>query len=105
MIQINIITKDREQAEEITTLLFEERLVVNEFIINDMTGRNPNERGNLTSEKEVLIVGTTKALLFNAIDQLLQLKYGEHMPIIYAIPIVYINSEQSDYLRQNTAKV
>lgn len=105
MVQLHIICKDSEQAKEITTLLYEERLVLNEIIVNDVTGRHPNDDGELTSIEEVLIIGTTKALLFNAIDELLQLKYPDKMPIIYATPIVYMNIKQSDYLKSNTYKV
>lgn len=105
MIQLHIICNDTEQAKEITTLLFEEQLVLNEIIVNDVTGRHPNDDGQLTSIEEVLIIATTKALLFRAIDELLQLKYPNNMPIIYATPIVYMNNEQNDYLKNNTAKV
>ena len=105
MIQLHIICQDRDQAKEITTLLYEEKLVTNELIINDVTGRHPNDNGELTSIKEVLIIGTTKALLFNTIDELLQLKYPDDMPVIYATPIVYMNADQSSHLRDNTSKV
>lgn len=105
MIQLHIICKDAQQAEEITTLLYEEQLVLNECIVNDVTGRHPNDKGTLTSINEVFIIATTKALLFNAIDELLQLKYPETMPIIYATPIVYMNMEQSEFLKNNTSKV
>lgn len=105
MIQLNIICQNEEQAKEITTLLYEEKLVLNEFIVKEVIGRHPNDQGELTSISEVLIVGTTKALLFSAIDELLQLKYSHDMPIIYATPIVYINSVQSDEIRDFTAKV
>lgn len=105
MVQLHIICNDTEQAKEITTLLFEEKLVLNECIVNDVTGRHPNDKGILTSVKEVFIIATTKALLFSAIDELLQLKYPDNMPIIYATPIVYINTEQSDLIKNNTSKV
>lgn len=105
MIQLHIISRDARQAKEITTLLFEEKLVLNEVIVNDVTGRHPNDSGQLTSIEEVLIIGTTKALLFNAIDELLQLKYPDNMPIIYAVPIIYMNMEQTEFLKNNTAKV
>jgi len=105
MVQLHIICRDSEQAKEITTLLYEEKLVLNEIIVNDVTGRHPDDNGELTSIEEVLIIGTTKALLFKAIDELLQLKYPETMPIIYATPIVYMNAEQSEHLKNNTSKV
>ena len=65
MIQLHIITKNEEQANEITSILYEEKLVMNEFILKEVVGRIPNQAGTLTNINEVLIVGTTKALLFN----------------------------------------
>ena len=105
MIQLHITSRSIEQAKEITTLLYEEKLILNEYIIKEVVGRHPNDRGELTNVEEILIVGTTKALLFTAIDELLQLKYPDEMPVIYATPIVYMNAEQSNHLRINTAKV
>lgn len=105
MIQLNIISQSLEQAKDITSLLHKKQLVVNEFMIKEVIGRHPNDQGELTNIEEVLIVGTTKALLFNDIDQLLQEHFPEDMPILYATPIVYMNSDQSDDLRNNTAKV
>ncbi len=105
MIQINIISKNIEQANEITTLLFEEKLVMNEYILKEVVGRLPNDKGSLSSVDEVLIVGTTKALLFKTIVELLELKYDKQLPIIYAVPIVYMEESQSESIRSGTAKV
>lgn len=105
MIQLHIITKNEEQANEITSILYEEKLVMNEFILKEVVGRVPNQSGTLTSINEVLIVGTTKALLFNKINTLLQNKYDGNMPVIYAVPIVYMDPIQTEELINGTAKV
>lgn len=105
MIQLHIITKDINQANEITTLLFEEKLVLNEYILREVIGRHPNDNGKLTNINEVLIVATTKALLFNPINKLLRLNYQDNMPILYAVPIVYMDESQTEDIRNGTAKV
>ena len=105
MIQLHIITKDIEQANEITSLLYEEKLVLNEYILREVVGRHPNDQGQLTSVDEVLIVATTKALLFNTINKVLKKKYTDDMPIIYAVPIVYMDEAQTEELKSRTAKV
>ncbi|WP_026753247.1 hypothetical protein [Sediminibacter sp. Hel_I_10] len=105
MIQINIITKNVLQAQEITSLLYQEKLVLNEYILKEVVGRLPNDAGELSNVDEVLIVGTTKALLFKTIVELLKEKYGDKIPIIYAVPIVYMEETQTETLRSGTAKV
>ena len=64
MVQHDIICKDSAQVKEITALLYEEKLVLNEIISNDVTGRHPNDNGELTSIEEILIIGTTKNASF-----------------------------------------
>lgn len=105
MIQLHIITKDIEQANEITSLLYTEKLVLNEYILREVVGRHPNDHGELSSVDEVLIVATTKALLFNTINKVLKEKYKDDMPILYAVPIVYMDESQTEELKSSTAKV
>ena len=105
MIQLNIITKNETQANKITTLLHEHQLVMNEYILKEVIGRLPNQAGKLTSVQEVLIVGTTKALLFSTITKLLRVYYPNDTPIIYAVPIVYMDESQTQDLIDGTAKV
>lgn len=105
MVQLHIITEDIDQANEITTLLYEEKLVLNEYILREVVGRHPNDNGKLTSVNEVLIVATTKALLFNPINKLLRQKYSNNMPIMYAVPIVYMDEIQTEDLKHGTTKV
>ncbi|MGB5370166.1 MAG: hypothetical protein WBN18_07030 [Flavobacteriaceae bacterium] len=39
-------------------------------------------------------MGMTKALLFNTINKLLLKKYRDHMPMLYAVAIIYMDDEQ-----------
>ncbi|WP_299227675.1 hypothetical protein [uncultured Psychroserpens sp.] len=105
MVQLHIISKNIDQANEITTMLHEKDLVMNEYILKEVIGRYPNEKGHLSNSHDVLIVATTKALLFNPINKLLREKYRSDMPIIYAVPIVYMDEQQTEDLKNGTAKV
>ncbi|MFT5847946.1 MAG: hypothetical protein ACJARX_001684 [Psychroserpens sp.] len=105
MIQLHIITKNEDQANRITDLLHEHGLVTNEYILKEVVGRVPDQEGKLTSISEVLIVGTTKALLFSTINQLLKVHYPENTPIIYAVPIVYMDESQTQDVMEGTAKI
>jgi uncharacterized protein involved in tolerance to divalent cations len=105
MIQLNIITQNEDQANRITDLLHEHGLVTNEYILKEVIGRVPNQEGKLTSISEVLIVGTTKALLFSTINKLLKVHYPKETPIIYAVPIVYMDESQTQDVIEGTAKV
>lgn len=35
----------------------------------------------------------------------LSTKYRHNMPILYSVPIIYMNENQTDYIREHTAKV
>ncbi|MEM6517208.1 MAG: hypothetical protein AAF688_13565 [Bacteroidota bacterium] len=105
MVQINIITKNVEQANKITALLYEEKLILNEYILREVVGRLPNDQNELTNVEEVLIVGTTKALLFNTIVKTLEKQWKDNMPVIYAVPIVYMEESQTEAIKEGTAKV
>ncbi|WP_047545408.1 divalent cation tolerance protein CutA [Psychroserpens sp. Hel_I_66] len=105
MIQLNIITKNEDQANRITDLLHEHGLVVNEYILKEVVGRLPNQEGKLTNVDEVLIVGVTKALLFNTINKLIRVHYPKDTPIIYAVPIVYMDEIQTQDVISETAKI
>ncbi|WP_431137057.1 hypothetical protein [Psychroserpens mesophilus] len=98
MVQLHIISKDMHQANEISALLRQEKLVLNDYILKDVVGRHSNVN-------EVLIVATTKALLFNPINKILRKKHKHNMPILYAVPIVYMDELQTEELKSGTTKV
>ena len=59
----------------------------------------------LEKQKQTLIIGKTKALLFNTINKELKEHFYQNMPMLYAVPIVYMDEELASTLRANTAKV
>jgi uncharacterized protein involved in tolerance to divalent cations len=104
MILVHIITNDKEKAREITNFLVAERLILDGITTKvEKTFRTPD--GDIGSEKQFLVRGKTKALLFNTIDQRLRKKYGDDLPTLYSVPIVQMDWRQSSELIEKTEKV
>jgi hypothetical protein len=53
----------------------------------------------------VLVICTTKSLLFNKIDKYLKDTYGKDMPTMYSVPVTSMDWEQSKILVEGTQSV
>lgn len=105
MMSLTIIAKDTRQAEEVAMYLVKEKLVIEANVIeNSSCFRLENNQEVVKSSTAVLIC-TTKSLLFNQIDEYLKGMYGEDMPEMYSVPIIYMDWEQSKSLVEGTKKV
>lgn len=100
MILIHVLTDSMDKAIEISDFLTMERLILNAVIAKDVIIRK-NEKGKMVSKDRVLIMGKTKALLFNKIDKELRKRY-EKMPVLYSVPIAHMDWEQAEYLVKET---
>lgn len=100
MILLHIISDQEEQANEIVDFLIEENLILEAVLLEKVSVRKKEGSTNQT-----LIMGKTKALLFNTIDSLLREKYKEKIPVIYSLPIVNMDWEQSKSLKEDIRKV
>lgn len=105
MIQLHIISDEEEQAIEIVDYLMEENLILEAVVLEKVSVRKKTSEGKPESTTKTLVMGKTKALLFNTIDQLLKDKYQEQMPIIYSMPIVHMDWEQSKELVNEVTKI
>lgn len=105
MILLHAITGDSAQAIEIADFLVKEKLLLNPIIQEQSMGRRKTENGGFESMPQVLLMGKTKALLFYTIDKKLRKKYPDKMPILYSLPIVYMDWEQANELIEETTKV
>ena len=105
MVLIHIICNTDQQATEIVDLLVEEKLILNAVILERVVVRKKGGNGQLQSEKQTLIMGKTKSLLFNNIDERLREKYKDEMPDLYSVPIVNMDWEQTGKLMEETLKV
>jgi len=105
MILAHIIAKDKTQALEIINLLVDKNLLLQAAVSEKMVYEKKDSKGQLTGTKQTLIIGKTKALLFKTINEILKAHFSHNMPMVYAIPIVYMDEELATILRENTAKV
>lgn len=100
-----IAVKNKKQAKEIAKLLLAQDLIYSASISTKKIFSKNLDAGEISYEKQTIIEGKTKALLFSAINQILRITYPENMPMFYAVPIVYMDAEQTQTLRDQTAKV
>ena len=105
MILAHIITQDKEQAMEIINLLMDKKLLFHAIVSEKVVYQKNGCSGKLESGVQTLIIGKTKALLFSTINKLLLKKYPQHMPLLYSVPIVYMDEGQATLLRSHTAEV
>jgi uncharacterized protein involved in tolerance to divalent cations len=105
MILAHIMAVNRSQALEIVDLLMDKELLFQAAISEKTIYRRKTEGGKLISEHRTLIIGKTKGLLFNTINKELKKYFFVDMPMLYAVPIIYMDEELAQLLRENTAKV
>lgn len=105
MILTHIIAKNKKQALQIIKILMQKRLLLHAAISKKIVYRRQGKNGRLERQKQTIIVGKTKAMLFNTISLELKNHFSENMPVLYAIPLVYMDEELAEILRSDTAKV
>lgn len=105
MVLTHILTDTREQAFNCIEILLNKKLLLDASISEKTTYSKNETTGKLVSTSNVLIIGRTKALLFKSIDQELKKNYPKNMPSLYAVPIVYMNEDQTNEIREKTAKI
>lgn len=105
MILAHIIAHNRTQALEIINILMDEKLLLQAAASEKEIYEKKSDDGELICEKKTLIIGKTKALLFSEINNVLKKHFSQNMPMLYAVPIIYMDEELANLLRENTAKV
>ena len=104
MILIHISCETSKQANAIVDFLIDEKLMLNALVSDNLLHKQL-DCGKRSSQPHYLIMGTTKALLFQKINQRVRAAYPENTPLIYAMPIVYMDDTQTTQLKTETEKV
>ncbi len=104
MVLLHIVCENRKQAHSIVDELISEKLVLDAMISDKLLFKRL-ESGERKSEERTLVMGSTKALLFKKINDTIRTKHGSKMPLIYAMPIVYMDEQQTKELLEKTQKV
>lgn len=99
MIQLHIITTKPEQVKEIVELLINERLITGATVI-DTVSSYKSESGEIETVLTNLLIGRTKASLFSTIEGLLQDRYHDKMPVLYAMPVVNMDLKHMAKLKK-----
>lgn len=104
MILLHVVCENREQAQSIVDELVEKKLVLDAMISDKLLFKRLKS-GQKQSHQRTLVMGSTKAHLFKAINDDIRAKYHTNMPLIYAMPIIYMDEQQTIELQQETLKV
>ncbi len=99
MIILHVITKEPDQAGEIVKLLVSEKLITGATIMDALSSYK-NTDGEIDTVSTNLLIGRTKAILFNTIENLLKYKYGDKMPVLYAVPVVNMDVTHMEKLKK-----
>jgi uncharacterized protein involved in tolerance to divalent cations len=104
MILMHIIATSAEQAEKITEILLQEKLVISTSVVDSIKNKKIVNNEIVTSE-EYLILTKTKAALFDAIDKKIRNIFPDNVPLMYSIPIVNMDWKQAEVLVNHTYKL
>lgn len=104
MILLRIVSKSESKIEEIAEILLREKLVI------DVNIKREFDRAEMVNDKLIfspvyLLTAKTRAVLFDSIDQLLNDIYPNHMPEVYAIPIMQMDWKQAKCLTKDVQSV
>ena len=107
MILVHISTDSRPQALEIIDVLLENKLWFNPMLSQKQVFEKHPETGALKSKPTYLVIGKTKSLFFNSINQLLVKMYphSDKMPRLCCLPIVYMVPENAEELLEQSVKI
>jgi uncharacterized protein involved in tolerance to divalent cations len=105
MMSLTLISNNAEQAEEIARYLLIEQLVIEANLIENTTCFRLDKDKQVVRKKSVALICTTKSLLFNKIDECLKEMYGKDMPVLYSVPIINMDWEQSQLIIEGTETV
>jgi uncharacterized protein involved in tolerance to divalent cations len=97
MIELHIITKKPAQVTEMLEMLLIKGLIVGATVL-ESSSSYLSDKGKIKTVPSAMLIGRTKAALFNKIEKLLQEKYGKSIPAIYGMPIVGMDKNHTDKL-------
>lgn len=103
MILLNVLCSSMQQAHDLAEVLLLEHLWVDAFIGEE--GQLMKRRKKETIEEtRVKVQGMTRAVLYDRVNQRIRELYPYDMPILYAVPIVSMDWEQSEHLLKDTSE-
>jgi uncharacterized protein involved in tolerance to divalent cations len=104
MVLVHILSNDITQIEEVTVKLLQLKLIATANIDRDRE-RIEIVNGQIQKRTVNLLTCTTKALLFETINNFLKENYPNNLPELYSTAIVHMDWTLSKFLAENTEKV
>lgn len=104
MVLVNILSNDVSQIEEITVKLLQLKLIATANIDHNRE-RVEIVNGQVQKRTVNLLTCTTKALLFESINNFLKENYSHNLPELYSTAIVHMDWSLSKFLAESTEKV
>ena len=104
MVNLQVITQDEKTANEIIDHLLKERFVLEGIIVENVS-RKRLIGDEIKTEKGFLIKALAKALLFGSINDYIKKHFGGKDVLVYSIPIVHMDGEAQQLLRETTRTV
>ncbi len=102
MIILKILLDKRSEAEKAISSLMDKDLIFDAFLY-------PTEHLNQKSKEKppqpkFMVEARTRALLFAELKQEIRRMYPDKKPPVFAVPIVYMDAEQTKKLKKKTKK-
>jgi uncharacterized protein involved in tolerance to divalent cations len=104
MILLRIVSKSEQKIEQIAEVLLRERLAI-DVNIKRNTERAEIVNDGLVTSQVHLLTAKTRAVLFDNIDKLLNEMYPNHLPEVYALPIMQMDWKQAESLTKDVKSV
>lgn len=104
MILIYILTKNREEAVEISKYLISKELTHSVNILPEIFSFR-REGDEIVEYTETITLVKTKAILYRDIEEHVGKLQKTESPMIFSLPITQINRDLFKLIQQNTAQV
>lgn len=100
MILLYISTTDEKQAEDISDFLLEDRLILDALMFKGERKVRANDAA-ISRTLHFVVECRTRALLYDKISKELEKRYSSAMPLLYSVPIVITDWNQSIELTED----
>ncbi|WP_299215052.1 hypothetical protein [uncultured Aquimarina sp.] len=96
MVKIFIIPKSKSQTDEIIEFLLRGKYLLTVIITEHCVQAKIDAKSRTNRLNRTLISGIIKSLQFNNLNNRLREMFGSNMPVLYSIPIVHMDPQQSE---------
>ncbi|GAA3597419.1 hypothetical protein Q4Q39_20195 [Flavivirga amylovorans] len=96
MVKICIIPKNKSQKDEIIEFLLRGKYLLTVLSMENCVLTKIGTKNRTVRLKKIVISGIIRHLQFNNLNDRLREMYRSNMPILYSIPIIQMDPQQSD---------